>query len=340
MSKLKYKIIPEGILEGKYIPISAVFIDYADVKACNLTMREACEKIAAEIPGPAGLNMFDMTATTTNSNGLMLDGGMVCIAASDYGIINKDFGYMEMVEVPYSEELIKEEPHLKQWQKSFPGRKLYMGPDPYKKAIPIHNACLTGRAGNNNSGTEMMHYINMEELLLPITGQLEIMRDGKVELGGTGWTISVGIGMVVGEEYGRIVPHRQWKCGKTAHNSGVYARTLKSHIPIIAADKSELAKSIIRALQTGVIPGRDIGASPSVLAVARHMNIQPDFDNIQEKAFEELASVGCTIDWIKEDVEKLTPEEIIARAHEIIPGIDEPKRFNVSDIVKTKYVEV
>jgi hypothetical protein len=340
MSKLKYKIIPEGMLHDIYIPISAVFIDYADVKACNLTMYEACEKIAATIPGPAGLNMFDMTATTTNSNGIMLEGAMVCMAASDYGKINKDFGYMEMVEIPYSEELIKEEPHLKQWKKSFPDRKLYMGPDPNTKVIPIHNATLTGRAGNNNSGTEMMHYINMEELLLPISGQIEIMKDGKVEVGGTGWTISVGIGMVVGEEYGRIVPRRQWKCGKTAHNSGEYAKFLKSHIPVIAADKCAHAASIIRALQTGVIPGRDIGASPSVLAVAKHMKIQPDIDNMQEKALEELASVGCTMEWIKEDVEELTPEEIIERAHEIIPGIDNPKRYNVSDIVQVKYVDV
>jgi len=95
--------------------MSAVFIDYADVKACNLTMREACEKIAATISGPAGYNMFDMTATTTNSDGVMIDGSMTCMAASDYGKINKDFGYLEMVELPYSEELIKEEPHLKQW---------------------------------------------------------------------------------------------------------------------------------------------------------------------------------------------------------------------------------
>lgn len=340
MRKLKYKVIPEGMLEGIYIPISAVFVDYADVKSCNLTMREACEKIAAEIPGPAGLNIFDMTATTTNSNGIMLDGGMVCIAASDYGKINKDFGYLEMFEVKYSEELIKEEPHLKQWNQSFPGRKLYMGPDPNKKVIPIHNAVLTGRAGNNNSGTEMMHYINMEELLLPITGQLEIMRDGKLEVGGTGGTISVGIGMVVGEEYGRIVPRRQWKCGKTAHNSKEYAQTLKSHIPIIAADKSELAKSIIKALQTGVIPGRDIGASPAVLAVARHMKIKPDLNNIEENALIELASVGCNMEWITADVEKLTPEKIIERAHEIIPGIDNPIRYNVSDIVRVKYAEV
>jgi len=43
------------------------------------------------------------------------------------------------------------------------------------------------------------------------------MKDGKVELGGTGHVISVGIGMVVGEEYGRIVPHRQFKMTVLQH---------------------------------------------------------------------------------------------------------------------------
>lgn len=340
MSKLKYKIIHEGMLYDIFVPMSAVFIDYADVKACNLTMLEACEKIAATIPGPAGYNMFDMTATTTNSDGVMIDGSMTCMAASDYGKINKDFGYLEMVEVPYSEELIEAEPHLKQWKKSYPDRRLIMGPDPKKKKIPIHNAVLTGRAGNNNSATEMMHYITMEEILYPITGQLQIMKDGKVEIGGTGHIISVGIGMVVGEEYGRIVPHRQFRCGSSAHNSGEYAKFLKSHIPVIAADKTELAKYIIQALQTGVIPGRDIGASPAVLSVARHMKIKPDFENMTKASLEELADVGFTKEWITADVEELAPEEIIAKAHEIIPGIDNPTKFNVSDVVQVKYIEV
>lgn len=340
MNKLKYKIIPEGMLNGILIPITAVFIDYADVKACNLSMLEACEKVAATIPGPAGINMFDMTATTTNSDGVMLDGSMTCMAASDYGKINKDFGYLEMVEVPYSDELIEEEPHLKQWMKSYPDSRLIMGPDPKKKIIPIHNVVLTGRAGNNNSGTEMMHYISMEELILPISGQIAIMREGKVEIGGTGNIISVGIGMVVGEEYGRIVPHRQFKCGETAHNSKEYAQFLKSHIPCIAADKSDLARYIVQALQTGVIPGRDIGASPPVMAVAKHMKIKIDIDNMSKAALEELESVGFTTAWMKEEVEELTPDEIIARADEIIPGVDNPQKVNVSDIVEVKYIDL
>lgn len=340
MSKLKYKFIQEGKLNEIYVPISIVFVDYEDVKACNLSMYEACEKIAATIPGPAGINMFDMNATTTNSDGVMLDGSMTCMAASDYGKINKEFGYLEMVEVPYSEELIKEEPHLKQWMKNYPDRRLLMGPDPKKKNIPIHNAVLTGRAGNNNSATEMMHYITMEEILLPISGQIQIMKDGNLEIGGTGHIISVGIGMVVGEEYGRIVPHRQFRCGETAHNSKEYAKFLKSHIPCIAADKSALAEYIIKALQADAVPGRDIGASPAVMSVARHMGIKIDIDHMTNTALEELASVGFTKEWMMDEVEKLTPEQIIDRAHEIIPGIDKPHRYNTADIVQIKYIEV
>ena len=340
MGKLKYLFIPEGEQHGIYVPISVVLVDYADVKACGLTMREACEKIAADIPGPAGINMFDMTATATNSDGVMIDGSMTCMAASDYGKINSTFGYLEMMEVPYSEELIQAEPHLKQWKILYPDRKLIMGPDPKKKNIPIHNAVLTGRAGNNNSATEMMHYINMEELLLPIIGQLELLKGGKVEIGGTGYVISVGIGMVVGEEYGRIVPNRQFKCGESAHKSGEYSKFLKSHIPCIVADKSVFAGYIIRALEAGMIPGRDIGASPAVLSVARHLHILPDFDNMSKASMEELASVGFTREWMEEKVEKLSNEEIIARAHEIIPGVDNPVRYNAPDVTVTRYIEV
>ena len=340
MGKLKYLFIPEGDHFGIYVPVSIALIDYADVKALGLGMFEACEKIAAEIPGPAGINMFDMTATTTNSDGMMIDCSMTCMAASDYGKINKTFGYLEMVEIPYSEELIKAEPHLKQWKALYPDRRLIMGPDPKKKNIPIHNAVLTGRAANNNSATEMMHCINMEEVILPITGQMQLMKGGKVEIGGTGHVISVGIGMVVGEEFGRIVPYRQFKAGETAHNSYEYAKFLKSHIPCIFADKSIHAGYIVQMLEAGMVPGRDVGASPAIMSIARHMHILPDFDNMTHESLKELESVGCSRAWMEEKVEKLSKEEIIARAHDIIPGIDNPTRYDAKDVTTVKYVEV
>ena len=338
MAELKYKLVPEGNCNGIYVPVSVALVDYADVKALGLDkdLRKACEIIAAQFEGPVAINVVYLEACTTNSDGIMLDGSLRCMAAGDYGVINKEFGFCEMPEIPYSDELIEKEPHLAQWQKNFPGRPLIMGPVPEKKPLPIHACVLTGRCGNNNSATEMMHYINMEELLMPIIGQMEIMKGGKVEIGGTGYVISVGIGAVVGEDQGRIVPHYQFMCGMTAHHCGEYAKLLKSHIPCIVADKSVLAKLTIDALNAGMIPGRHIGSSPQTLSIARHKGIMPDFDNIEPALWDELKSVGVTPEWCKEKVELLSDEEIIARAHEIIPGVDHPKCYNVNDIIETK----
>lgn len=340
MAKLKYKVVPEGDWMGIYVPVSVALVDYADVKALGLEMRKACEIVAAQFEGPVAINIVDLDACTTNSDGVMLEGSLTCMAAGDYGVINKEFGYVEMPEIPYSEDLIKREPHLAQWKKLFPNKRLIMGPNPDTKPVPIHAAVLTGRCGNNNSATEMMHYINMEELLMPIIGQMEIIRDGKIEIGKTGYVISVGIGMVVGEEQGRIVPHYQFMCGQTAHSSGEYAKLLKSHIPCIVADKSVLAKLTIDALNCGMIPGKDIGSAPAVLAIARHKGILPDFDNVEEAAWEELASVGVTKEWCREKVELLSDEEIIARAHEIIPGVEDAKCYNAADVIEVKYAEI
>lgn len=340
MAELKYKLVPEGDWMGIYVPVSVAFVNYADVKKCGLTLKEACDKIVAQYEGPIAVNIIDLDACTTNSDGIMLEGSLRCMAAGDYGVINKEFGYIEMPEIPYSEELIKKEPHLQQWKKLYPDKVLIMGPNPEKKNIPIHAAVLTGRCGNNNSATEQMHYINMEELLTPIIGQMEIIRGGDIEIGHTGHIISVGIGMVVGEEWGRIVPHYQFMCGQTAHSSGAYAKYLKSHIPCIVADKKVLAKLTIDALNCGMIPGKHIGSSPQTLAVARCKGIMPDFDNIEAAAWEELDDVGYTKEWCKEKVELLSDEEIIARAHEIIPGVDGPKCYKVDDVIATKTVNV
>ena len=130
---------------------------------------------------------------------------------------------------------------------------------PKAKLLPIHNAAMTGRACNNNGGTEVWSIATMEELLLPILGQIEIVRGGKVIVGKTGEVISVSIGMVVGEEYGRIMPHRAFHVGQTAHRSGEKAKGLKAHIPVITCDKKVLARYIIQALDAGMVPGRDIG---------------------------------------------------------------------------------
>ena len=81
MAKLKYKFIPEGDLKGYLLPISVAWIDYADVMELGLTMRQACDLVAADWKGAMAINMFDMTATTTNSD-------EACGAHSDRGALS------------------------------------------------------------------------------------------------------------------------------------------------------------------------------------------------------------------------------------------------------------
>ena len=340
MNQLKYRFIPEGKFYNIVTPVSIALIDYEDVLACGITCREACERVAAQHDGPVAINIWDLkNAVTTTSDGIMIDGSIVAMAASDYGKINNEFGYAEMVEIPWdsdeAKKLIAEEPHLRQWVENYPGRRMLMHPKNLN--LPVHQATITGRAGNNNSATEIMHYITMLELLMPLVGQLQMMRDGDIALGRTGGIISVGIGMVVAEEYGRIVPHRQFPTGDTAHGSGQYAQTLKAHIPVIAGDKKVLAKYIIRALEIGMVPGRDIGASPAVVSVARHLGVAVAGDRITDRAYTELESVGFTREWVNGSDKKMSAEEIIDQAREIIPGIDKPEYYNAAEILSVKY---
>ena len=336
MPKLRYRVIPEGKVSGFLIPLTLVFINEADVNAAWITPREAIERIAKTIDTPAGYNVISMDCVTTTSDGLMVEGAIVTMGASDHRRVNPDFGILDIVEMPWSKELVQEEPHLKQWQKLYPGRHLFRGPDPAKKLIPVHNVAITGRASNNNSATEMMNIVTMEEILLPFLGQMEIMRGGDVLLGYTGEVVSVGIGMTVAEKYGRIFPTRQFRAGDTAHGSGAYAKTLKQTIPCIVASKPSFARNILRALGCGMVPGADIGCPPAVLAVARRLGAPVAVDNITPAAWEELASVGVTREWLAEPVEKLTPEEIVRRADEIIPGVEQAVQLHTTDFVQEK----
>ncbi len=335
MGKLRYKLIREGITEGQIMPLNLVFVDFNDVIEAGLNCRNAAEIIGAQFSDPTAINIIDLDAVTTTSDGLMTEGAIVAMAASDHEKINPEFGYLEMMEVPYSKKRIEEEPHLKQWDIVYPGKRLIMGPK--KKNLPIHCAAMTGRACNNNSGTEVWSIATMEELLMPILGQIEIVKGGDVMIGKTGEVISVGIGMVVGEEFARIIPGRAFHCGQTAHKSGDKAKNLKSHIPIIAAGKKTLAKYVIQALKAGMVPGRHIGPSPAVLSVAKLMNSPIDMDNIEQSAFDELASVGFTKEWIMEKVEKVSEEFILENADNIIPGGDGCKTLSSDDISEERF---
>lgn len=340
MEQLKYRYIPEGQVHNIVFPVSIALVDYADVKACGITPREACERIAKCHEGPVAINIWDLeSAVAVNSDGVMLDGSIVAMAASDYGVINKEFGYADMKEIPWDSDvarkLIAEEKHLKQWTDNFPGKRLLVHPDHLN--LPVHQATITGRAGNNNSATEMMHYITMLEVLMPLGGQLQLMRDGDVLLGKTGGIISVGIGMGVAEEYGRIVPHRQFPTGDTMHGSGQYAQTLKAHIPIVTDDKRTHAARIIKALSVGLIPGRSIGASPAVLSVARRLGVKADMDNITDRAVVEMESVGFDRAWMAGGCETMTAEEILEHADEIVPGVDGAEKYKAQDVYTVRY---
>lgn len=330
---MKIKYVSEGAIDGKIIPVNVVFADIKEIEKEKVTVEDAVAKIAAEFRGPTAINVFDMDAVTTTSDGIMVEGAIVLMAASDFGKINPEFGILPMAEIEYSEDIIAGEPHLKQWKELFSGRKLFRGPDPANKIIPVHNVVITGRASNNNSATEMMNLITMEEMLFPILGQLECMTSGDVLVGYSGENISVGIGMTVAEKFGRVFPHPQFHAGETAHGSGEYAKTLKQNIPCIVCDKKVIAAKIIRALDCGCVAAREIGCSPAVLAVSRAMGKEIAIENISEAAQLELDSVGCTKEWMM-DKQNMTAEEVIANADDIIPGVREVKKHKAAELLK------
>ncbi len=340
MVKLKYKLVPNGSAEGK-MPLNVALVNLKDVKVCGLTPEKACAAIAKSLDGPTAINIFDMEAVTTTSDGIMVDSAIVAMAASDRGKIHREYGFVPMAEIEYDDELIAIEPHLKQWDTNYKGRRLYRGPDVADKKIPVHNVAISGRACNNNSGTEMMDLVTMGEVLMPYIGQKEIMADGEVAIGLTGEIISVAIGMTVKEKFGRVFSTRRYRAGDTAHGSKEMAKTLKAEIPCIAASKRVHAGYIIKALQAGMVPGRDIGCAPAVLAIAKIMGFPINVENITEMAQAELDSIGFTADWMREKAEKhLTAEEVLARADEIVPGIVGMEVCKASELAEIRYAEI
>lgn len=339
MTSMKYQMIPEGSIDEKIIPVTIIFLDSKEIEAAGLTQDEAIIRMGKEFAGPTAINIFDMNAVTTTSDGLVVEGAIVRMGAADGGRVNEDFGILPMAEIPYSEERVMQEPHLIQWKKLFPERKMFRGPDPAKKIIPVHNVVISGRAANNNSATEMMNIVTMEELIFPILGQLQCITDGNVLVGFTGEYISVGIGMTVAEQFGRVFPHPQFPAGSTAHGSGAYAKTLKQWIPCIVCDKKVLAELTIRALECGCVPARDIGCSPVVLSVARALGSEIAYDRIQPAAQEELDSIGCTMEWMKQKL-SLTRDEIIERADELLPGVNNARKHTAREIVRQRCLEI
>lgn len=340
MVRLKYRLLPELSVDS-ILPLAVALIDYQDILDVGIDMPAACQTVADCIDGPVAINIIDLDAVTTTSDGIMIPSAIRSMAAADRGKIHPEFGYIPMAEIPHTDEIFAREPHLRQWDINYPGRRLFRGPDVADKAVPVHNVVITGRACNNNSGTEMMHLVTMGEILMPYVGQHVIMTgEGRLLAGESGEHISVGIGMTVAEKFGRVFSTYRYRAGDTAHGSGEQAKTLKRDIPCIVADKRTHAEFVIRALKAGMVPGRDIGCSPVNLSIARALRLPMDLDNITARAWAELQSVDITRQWLEMPVPKLTEEDVLENADEILPGVVNPRTYDVNDVVFTCFAEV
>lgn len=339
MGKLMFRYLDKGVGAKFGAPIGIALVDKKAIEEAAVSEEAALDSIATAIGGPVAINVFDLEAVTTTSDGVIVEGAIVTMAAADGGKIHKEFGILHMEEIEVDEALLSEEPHLKPLARMYPGRKLFRGPDPAKKLIPVHNVCMTGKAINNNSATEMMNAVTMEEMLFPILGQLQVMNEGEVVFAVTGGVMSVGIGMTVAEKFGRVFPTRQFAAGETAHNCGAYAQTLKASIPCVVAPKDILAKHILDVLEQGVIPGKHLGCAPAVLCVAHAFGSEIAIENIDDRAWLELESVGLSKQQFLKPSPRLNREEILARADEIIPGLIKPQRVKSTEYFRKIEIE-
>jgi hypothetical protein len=346
--KFRYRVLPEGAADGA-IPLNCVFIDQADAKACGLTNEDAVKLIAKAFKDScAAVNVMDKNGVSVSSDGIMNPIAVVATACVDHGMINPAFGYMDISPIPMYETMMKDEPHMRQWlTDKFAGKPLHRGPN--SKDIGErtgHNEymTMTGRIANNNSGSEFFNMVEMTEVLALMAGQYEIMNDGEVMIGVAGPEVSVGIGMIVSERWGRIFGGNnlgRYLPGMTAHASAQYAKTVKSDYPVIAATKPKFMETMLDALDIGLVPGRELGCSPALLCAAKAYGKEIDFDRITPASWIELESVGITKEMLMAPVEKpYTREEMIIHADEIIPGVNNPKYYKVSEICEIREIEI
>lgn len=340
MAVLKYRLVPEGDLAGYYNPLSLVLLDKKDIDDCGLSVKDAVYAVAKQIPGAAGIDVYDRDTITTTSDGLLVECAMIAIAASDKGRINEQYGYLPMLESEYSEELVKEEPCLEAWDKLYKGKRLFRGPDPKYKKIPLHNAAITGSACNNNSASEIINLVSMREMLFPFLGLRSLFFGEDVKVGYAGGAMSVSIGMMVPETNGRISPIPVCTAGDTLHNSGEYAQTLKATLPSVTCTKAMLVEYIARHLEVGMVPGVQISVAPSILIVAKLLGKEIAWDNITKRAWVELESIGYPKSRFDAMTERMTVEEIKARADELIPGMENAVLVHAPDVVKDCSFEV
>lgn len=340
--KLRYKVLPAGSFDGQ-LPLNLIFVDAKDVHAAGTDFLNACRAIAKDYDQPAAIDIIDMDAMTVTSDGICAPGAVVAFAAIDNHMLNETYGYMPVSEFPYDREIIAQEPHMKQWDALYPGRRLYRGPNAKDRGTHERhneNQVNTGRISNNNTGSEMFDLISMEEVITPFFGMRQIMLGDKVLVGKSGPEISVGIGMVVREYQGRIFGFT-YGAGMTAHRSGVYAKTVKSFMTAIVAPKPVHAEFVLRALEIGMVPGRDISSSPVNLCLAHATGHKIDLDNISNDAWIELESIGLPRSVFEAAPAKLyTREEAIAHADEIMPGVVDGNIYETADYLQEHFAEI
>ena len=159
-------------------------------------------------------------------------------------------------------------------------------------------------------------------------------------MGKSGPEISVGIGMIVREHQGRIFGFT-YGAGMTAHRSGEYAKTVKSFMTAIVAPKPIHAEFVLRALEIGMVPGRDIASSPVNLCLAHATGHEIDLDNITKDAWIELESIGLPRAKFEAKPEKIyTHEEAVANADQILPGVVNGKIYESADYLEERWAEI
>ena len=70
------------------------------------------------------------------SDGIVVDGAIMRMATSDRGRINKDFGYLQMIPLNYTDEDLKREPHLKVWKENIPDARSTWDPTTQRRSSP------------------------------------------------------------------------------------------------------------------------------------------------------------------------------------------------------------
>lgn len=71
MVRLKYRLLPELSVDG-ILPLAVALIDYQDILDAGIDMPAACQAVANCIDGPVAINIIDLDAVTTTSDGIMI----------------------------------------------------------------------------------------------------------------------------------------------------------------------------------------------------------------------------------------------------------------------------